>query len=210
MTEADGAFHGHLDFGVAPALVVVDVVQAYTDPASPLSGHAFGAALPQIGRLIAAARERGVPVVHTRVVYRPGGVDGGLFYRKIPALRVFDAGSPLAAFVDAVAPTSRDIIVTKQYASAFFGTSLASALRATGVDTVVLCGFSTSGCVRASALDALQLGFSPFVARDACADRSGEIHDANLSDLQAKYAEVVGTDAAVRHLRGTATDETRR
>ena len=201
MSDALEAFAGRLAFGATPALIVVDVVKAYINPGSPLFRPAFVTALPAITRLIAAARERAVPIVHTRVVYQSGGADGGLFYSKVPGLRVFDAGSTLGAHTNETQPVGRDIVVTKQYASAFFGTSLASTLRTMSVDTVVLCGFSTSGCVRASALDALQSGLRPFVASDACADRSVRIHRANLFDLQVKYAEVIDSDTAIGHLR---------
>lgn len=198
MSGATGEpFDGHLAFGARPALIVIDVVRAYLDPASPLQAPAFVAALPTIARLVEAARARGVPVIFTNVVYQHGGADGGLFYRKVPALRAFDAGSDMGDFPDTLGPTRDEIVVTKQYASAFFGTSLASTLHSMGVDTVILCGYSTSGCVRASALDALQNGFRPFVASDACADRTPAPHDANLFDLQAKYAEVLGSDAII-------------
>lgn len=192
-----GAFDGHLAFGARPALVVIDVVRAYVEPGSPLHAPAFVTALPVIARLIAAARTHGAPVIFTNVVYQADGADGGLFYRKVPALRVFAQGSALGAFPPGIAPDPGEIVVTKQYASAFFGTSLGSTLHARGIDTVILCGYSTSGCVRASALDALQSGFRPFVASDACADRTPGPHDANLFDLQAKYAEVRDTDAIV-------------
>ncbi|CAN5380314.1 N-carbamoylsarcosine amidohydrolase [soil metagenome] len=198
MNDATGEpFDGHLAFGARPALIVIDVVRAYLDPGSPLHAPAFVAALPTIARLVEAARARGVPVIFTNVVYQQGGADGGLFYRKVPALRAFDAGSDMGDFPDELRPTRDEIVVTKQYASAFFGTSLASTLHGMGVDTAILCGYSTSGCVRASALDALQSGFRPFVASDACADRTPAQHDANLFDLQAKYAEVVETDAII-------------
>jgi maleamate amidohydrolase len=198
MSEAArGAFDGHLAFGAHPALIVIDVVRAYVDPTSPLCAPAFVAALPIIARLVEAARARGVPVIFTNVVYQQGGADGGLFYRKVPALRVFDQGSALGAFPAELGPAPGEIVVTKQYASAFFGTSLASTLHTMGADTVILCGYSTSGCVRASALDALQSGFRPFVASDACADRTPAPHDANLFDLQAKYAEVADSDAII-------------
>lgn len=196
--EMGGAFDGHLAFGLRPALVVIDVARAYVDPVSPLYAPAFVVALPTIARLIAAARECGVEVIYTNVTYQQGGGDGGLFYRKLPALRVFDVGSPLAGFPDEIAPAQNEIVLSKQYASAFFGTSLASTLHAKGVDTVILCGYSTSGCVRASALDALQNGFRPFVASDASADRTVAQHEANLFDLQAKYAEVHVSDKIIQ------------
>lgn len=191
-----GAFGGHLQPGKKVALIIVDVVVAYLDPASNL----YAAAEPALAsneRLLAAARASGAPVIFTNVEYQADGVDGGYFYKKIPALKAFLKGSPMGAFPPTLQPDERDIVVTKQYASAFFGTSLAATLRSMGVDTVLITGFSTSGCVRATALDALQHGFIPFVARDACADRHPAPHEANLFDLQAKYAEVVGEAEAI-------------
>lgn len=198
---AGAGFDGHLPFGTMPALVIVDVVMAYLDPASPLYAGVEDALAANI-TLVAAARAARVPVVFTRVVYAPDGADGGLFYRKVPALRCFAAGSPLGAFPPGLQPEPGDTIVTKQYASAFFATSLASTLVARRVDTVLVTGFSTSGCVRATALDALQHGFTPFVVSDACGDRDRRPHDANLFDLSHKYAEVVGVDEAVTLLGG--------
>jgi len=192
-------FGGRLTFGRRPALLLVDIVMAYLDPTAPLFAGT-PAVLESANRLAAAARAAGAPVVLTHVVYQARGMDGGLFYEKVPALRCFDAGSPLGAF-PAGLQADTDLVVTKQYASAFFGTSLASTLHALGVDTVLLGGFSTSGCVRASALDTLQNGFRPFVVREACGDRDPRPHEANLFDLQAKYAEVVSEAEALALLR---------
>ncbi|MEG3154496.1 isochorismatase family protein [Sphingomonas sp. RB1R13] len=199
MTKNDlaGTFDGRLSFGSRPALLLVDVVMAYLEPGSVLYGTAFVSALASNERLVAVARDAGVPVIFTNVVYQPGGADGGLFYRKVPALKLFDRGSPAGAFPPSLQPQDDETVVTKQYASAFFGTSLASTLMAASIDTLVITGFSTSGCVRATALDALQHGFRPFVVREACADRQPGPHDANLFDLQAKYAEVVGEAEAI-------------
>lgn len=195
-----GVFDGRLPFGRAPALVLVDVVMAYLTPGSPLHDPGFVAALAVNERLAAAARNAGIPVIFTNLVYQPGGADGGLFYRKIPALAAFDRGAPEGAFPPSLQPRDDETIVTKQYASAFFGTSLASTLTARGIDTVIVTGFSTSGCVRATALDALQHGFAPFLVREACGDRHAGPHEANLFDLQAKYAEVVGEDEMMQLL----------
>lgn len=199
-----GAFSGRLVPGKRAALLIVDVVVAYLDPASPLYAGVEDA-LASNERLLAAARAAQMPVIFTNVVYRPGGIDGGLFYRKIPALKAFDEGSPLGAFPPTLQPLRDELVVTKNYASAFFGTSLASTLHAIGIDTLLITGFSTSGCVRASALDALQHGFVPLVVRDACGDRHAAPHEANLFDLAAKYAEVIGEDEALS-LIGTPPD----
>lgn len=196
-----GAFDGHLAFGKHPALLVVDFVMAYLDPASPLYAGVEDALAANV-RLVATARDARIPVIFTNVVYEPGGSNGGLFYKKIPALRVFDAGSPLGAFPPELQPQAHEWVITKQYASAFFGTGLAAKLETIGVDTLIVTGLSTSGCVRATALDALQHGFAPFVVRDACGDRHPAPHDANLFDLQAKYAEVIGEAEAIGLMRG--------
>jgi maleamate amidohydrolase len=199
-TSYAGAFDGHLPFGNRPALLIVDFVMAYLDPTSSLYANVEDA-LASNERLLAAARAAGIPVIFTKVEYSPGGADGGLFYRKVPALKHFVKGSPLGAFPPSLQPQQTELVVTKQYASAFFGTPLASTLTALGIDTLLITGLSTSGCVRASALDALQHGFAPFVVREACGDRHPAPHEANLFDLQAKYAEVISEAVAIAHLK---------
>lgn len=186
----DGAFGSSLGLGSRRALVMVDFAQAYFVPDSPLYANA-DAVVPRALALLQWARAQGMLVCHTRVEYRPDGLDGGIFFRKLPALKAFCAGNPLGDVVPELRPSADEPVVTKQYASAFFGTSLASLLRAQGVDCVILAGMSTSGCVRASAVDAMQNGFIPVVVRDACGDRHPAPHEANLFDLQAKYADVL-------------------
>ena len=204
--EAAG-FRGRLGFGDRPAVLVVDVVRAYLDPASPLyAGEGAVAAAASAARIVAVAHEAGVPVVFTAVRYARGGADGGVFMRKVPALRVFEEGGALGDFPAQPAPADGDLVVVKQYASAFFATSLASTLTAQRVDTVVVTGFSTSGCVRATAVDALQHGFAPLVVRDAVADRAAGPHEANLFDLDAKYADVVSEGEVLAALRGRSPD----
>ena len=194
-----GAFDGHLPFGRKPALLIVDFVVAYLDPASPLYAGVEDA-LASNERLLAAARKAGIPVLFTNVEYSPGGADGGVFYRKVPALKLFERGSPMGAFPASLQPKDGELVITKQYASSFFGTTLAATLTAMGVDTLLITGLSTSGCVRATALDACQHGFLPFVVREACGDRHPGPHEANLFDLQAKYAEVISETEAIAHI----------
>jgi maleamate amidohydrolase len=196
---AAAGFGGRLPFGNRPALLIVDVCNAYLDPASPLYAGVEGAFASNI-RLVDAARMAGVPIVFTRVLYTADGVDGGLFYRKVPALQAYLPGNPLGNFPAGFGPRGDEVVVTKQYASAFFGTSLAATLNAMRIDCLLITGFSTSGCVRATALDALQNGFAPFVVRDACGDRAKKPHESNLFDLQAKYAEVVSEAEALKHI----------
>ena len=199
---AKAGFNGRLEFGARPTVLVVDVVQAYLVPDSPLYAG-VESALASIVRVIDTARTVGAPVIFTRVVYTANGADGGLFYRKVPALKAYLEGSALGDFPPQIAPRPNEVVITKQYASAVFGTSLASTLRAMEIDTLIIGGFSTSGCVRASALDALQNGFAPFVVREASGDRDPRPHEASLFDLQAKYAEVV-SEAEALSLLATA------
>jgi maleamate amidohydrolase len=198
-----GGFTKRLEFGTRPALVVIDFVKAYVMEGSPLFGGE-GCLSAQRGAvaLLGAARAAGIPVVHTNVAFQPGGRNGGVFFRKVPALASFEEGRfpERAAFADGLEPIQGETIITKQYASAFFGTTLAATLTALGVDTLLLAGVSTSGCVRATGVDTCQHGFIPVVVRDAVGDRAPGPHEANLFDLQAKYAEVVGLDEAKAYL----------
>jgi len=193
-------FGNRLGFGRKPALVIVDVVMAYLEPDSPLYAG-VEEELASNERLLSAARAANVPVVFTNVEYTPGGADGGQFYRKVGALKVFDRGGPLGAFPPTLQPLENEVVVTKQYASAFFGSSLASTLTAWGCDTVIITGYSTSGCVRATALDALQNGFVPIVVPEACGDRDARVQEANLFDLGAKYADVVSEAEVIAYLK---------
>lgn len=199
-----GAFDGRLPFGKYPALLIVDFVMAYLDPASPLYAKVENALASNV-RLLAVARAANIPVIFTNVVYEADGANGGLFYKKIPALSVFVKGSQLGAFPPSLQPMEGERIISKQFASAFFGTSLSDMLTAEGIDTLLITGLSTSGCVRATALDALQSGFAPFVVRDACGDRHSAPHEANLFDLQAKYAEVVSESEACALMRASGS-----
>lgn len=200
---ARGGFGKPLEFGRRPALLVIDFVQAYLVPGSPLYAGVEAARDGAVA-LLAAAREARIPVIHTHVTYQRGGRDGGVFFRKIPALACFEAGAhpELAAFAPGLEPIAGETVIAKQYASAFFGTSLASTLITLGVDTVLIAGVSTSGCVCASAVDCCQHGFVPVVVRDAVGDRAPGPHESNLFDLQAKYAEVIDLATARRYLAG--------
>jgi maleamate amidohydrolase len=193
------AFDGRLSFGKRPALLIVDFVMAYLDKESPLYAGVEDA-LASNERLLAAARGAGVPVIFTNVEYAPDGADGGVFYRKVPALKLFEKGSHLGAFPPSLQPRVDELVITKKYASSFFGTHLAATLTAMGIDTLLITGLSTSGCVRATTLDACQNGFLPFVIREACGDRHPAPHAANLFDLQAKYAEVISEAEALGHI----------
>ena len=198
---ARGGFGQSMPWGRRPALLVIDFVRAYLVPGSPLYAGVEQARTDCV-TLLQAARKAGIPVLHTRVEFQPGGRDGGVFFRKLPALACFEAGRhpELAAFAEGLEPIAGETVITKQYASAFFGTSLASTLTALGVDTLLIAGLSTSGCVRASAVDACQHGFVPVVVREAVGDRAPGPHKANLFDLQAKYAEVAPLATVLQYL----------
>ncbi len=172
---ASSGFGCRMGWGDRPAVLVVDVCKAYWTPGSPLdlSANPEAVGVPASAtRLVAAARAAGVPVAWTVVEYDAGAemADAGLFWRKAKTLDVWRVGSArfqqgLADFVsDALTPRPGEIVVRKKYASGFFGTTLATELGTRGIDTVVVCGVSTSGCVRATTLDAMQSGFRPMVS----------------------------------------------
>jgi maleamate amidohydrolase len=194
------SFSGRVGWGTTPALVVVDLVRAYTEPGGPFALPGAGAAVAAVEQLVHAARAHGRLVVWTAVRYAAGLGDAGLFVRKVPALACFAEDAPGGWGELTLKPELGEPVVVKQYASAFFGTSLASTLRVAGVDTVVVTGVSTSGCVRATAMDALNNGLRPQVVREACADRSPALHEGNLADLDAKYADVSELAEALAHL----------
>lgn len=188
-------------FGERPALLVVDFVKAYTTPGSPLYAppgvpDAVRASVP----LLAAARSAGVPVIYTTVAYAPDGRDGGVFVRKVPALLQLTRDSPLAAIVDELAPMPDELVIEKKYASAFFGTHIAATLTAQRVDTIIIAGCSTSGCVRATAVDGMQHGFRVIVPRECVGDRAPGPHEANLFDIDGKYGDVTSLDEVLAYL----------
>ena len=196
------AFSGRVGWGTVPALVVIDLCRAYTDPDGPLALPDAHVAVAAIERLVEVARSAGRPVLWTAVRYRPDLEDAGWFGVKVPALRAFAADATEGWGELTLRPMSEEQVVVKQHASGFAGTDLAARLAAMHVDTVVVTGVSTSGCVRATATDAIAAGFRPIVVADACADRSGEVHRSNLADLDAKYADVVDLEEALARLGG--------
>lgn len=198
--DARGAGYGRpLGAGQRPAVLVIDICAAYLDDASPLRAPVEDAVRATI-TVVDHARANGHPVLFTRVTYRPGTSEGGLFRRKVPSLAVFEQGNPLADFLPEPAPLPGETVVSKQYPSAFHGTALAANLTADGIDTLIITGLTTSGCVRATATDAMQHGFRPMVVGQACGDRDPRLHEANLFDLDSKYADVISLDAALRLL----------
>ncbi|SDW87862.1 maleamate amidohydrolase [Albimonas donghaensis] len=186
-------------YGKRPALVMVDFAKAYYDPDCDLYAGVDDA-LASALRVRAAARAAGVPVALTQVVYHDTGVDGGRFWQKARPLKAFVKGRKTAEFADGLIPEADELIIPKQYPSAFFGTSLASTLTAAGVDSVILTGLTTSGCVRASCVDSMSHGFATIVVAEACGDRHPGPHEANLFDMNAKYADVVSEAEILAYL----------
>jgi maleamate amidohydrolase len=199
LNDASAGLAGHLSPGASPALVCVDIVRAYFEPGAQLYMGCDDCLWPA-SRLLAGARDAGILVLHTRVAYIDGGADGGQWFKKVGALASFVGDSALGEIMAQVAPRPGEPVLVKQYASAFFGTSLASTLRSAGIDTLIIAGLSTSGCIRATAVDAIQHGFIPIVVRDAVGDRADGPHESNLYDLQAKYAEVMSLTDTLGYL----------
>ncbi|MBT9371329.1 isochorismatase family protein [Rhizobium sp. CSW-27] len=200
------AYGTRAGFGKKPALVLIDFAEAYFDPDCVLYAGVDDA-LASALRIREVARQHGIPVILTEVTYQPGGINGGRFFEKARPLASFIKGRRTAEFANGLVPREDEIIVSKQYPSAFFGTSLASTLTAMGVDNVVLTGLTTSGCVRASCVDSMSHGFITTVVRDACGDRHPAPHEANLFDMNAKYADVVSEAEIIAFFRSLGQDK---
>jgi maleamate amidohydrolase len=197
-------FHGRAGFGDRPALVVVDMNVAFTDQSSPLACSLDGV-VAAIQELLRECREAGFPVVYTTVAYdEEARRTAAAFIDKVPALLTLEAGSRWVEIDPRIAPLPGEPVLTKLFASAFFGTELQGLLAAAGCDTLVVTGASTSGCVRATAVDALQHGYRPVVPREAVGDRNPEAHVANLYDIDAKYGDVVSLEEALGRLEELA------
>lgn len=197
-----GTFTNRLGFGERPALILVDFVKAYfsrdcelfADPADALASAL---------RIRDAARSLvpGMPIVYTHVRYSANGENGGRFFQKVGPLRHFIDGSEMGAWADGIDVANHEVVLTKQYASAFFGTSLAPMLVAGGIDTLIITGLTTSGCVRATCVDCVSHGFIPIVVREACGDRHRDPHLSNLFDMDAKYGDVVSEEEVMTYIR---------
>lgn len=196
---AKAGYHATQSWGTRPALLMIDFAQAYFDKSQPLyGGQGCQTALDNAVRLAPVARASGIPVIFTEVIYKPGGGDGGAFFHKAAAaLTCFESGRDSQRLADGLIMEPDDLLVSKQYPSAFFGTSLASTLHWLRIDTLFLAGVTTSGCVRASCVDSMSHGFITVVINDAVGDRAQGPHEANLYDMSAKYADLCSTDEAI-------------
>jgi maleamate amidohydrolase len=195
-------FGGRQGAGRRPALVVIDLNYAFTDPSSPLHCDT-DQAVAATARLLQAARAGDRPVAFTTIEYDEGAKRvARAFIAKAPALTLMTPGSRWAQIDERIAPREGEPVLVKLFASAFFGTALQSMLTAAGCDTLVVTGASTSGCVRATVVDGLQHGLNVLVPREAVADRAPSAHEASLTDIDAKYGDVVSVDEAIEVLHG--------
>ena len=191
-------------WGTRPALVVVDLAKGFTDSESPLGGD-LDAEVNATAELLAACRNHGHPVIYLTVAYKADFSDGATFVEKVPALKVLVEGSKWVEIDERITPQDGEPVVVKKFASAFFGTDVAARLKDQGVDTVLLAGCSTSGCIRASAIDSMQCGFRTIVVEQAVGDRAEGPHRANLFDIDSKYGDVINLDEALNQLEALAT-----
>jgi maleamate amidohydrolase len=192
---------GHkLGYGQRPAVAVIDFQLGFTAPErSPLAGN-LDAEVAATNRVIAAARQKNVPVIFTVVGYDPHRQDdAGLWPEKAPSLRLLTLGSELVELDPRLNHKPEDLVIVKKYASGFFGTYLASTLTMKGVDTLIVTGCTTSGCVRATVMDALAHGFRPIIPLEAVGDRAQEPHEANLFDIGSKYGDVVPVSEVIEY-----------
>ncbi len=192
-----------VELGERPAVLVVDFNCGFTDPACSI-GSDMAAEVEATRRLLDAARDSGHPIVFTTIGYEPNLKDAGIWLQKIPGLGDLKIGGHWVEVDPRLGRRNEETVVLKKGPSAFFGTNLVSILVSLGVDTVVLCGATTSGCIRATAVDLLQYGFPTLVPRECVADRARAPHEANLFDIQAKYADVVSVEDALAYLEGVS------
>jgi maleamate amidohydrolase len=192
-------FASRVGFGQKPALLIIDFIKGFTDTVCPL-GSNLDAEVSTTKQLLDLFRSHNLPVHFTTTAYDDAMVSAGVFVKKVPSLAHLKLGSAWVEIDDRLAPISGEVVWTKQYASAFFGTALSSALSAQSVDTLIITGCTTSGCVRASAVDSCQYGLRTIVVRECVGDRSAAAHEANLGDLDAKYADVVSLTEAIENL----------
>ncbi len=197
-----GVWDNRLGFGQKTALIVIDLLQGYTLKGAPLFAPGVVKAVKEMPELLKLARQHKMPIIHTRVFYNPSDfIDGGIWIKKAPVLKSLVPGNKFAQFCKGVEPGKGELVITKNYASAFFGTSLAATLTAAGIDTLLITGCTTSGCIRATAVDTVQNGFRPIVIRECVGDRHDGPHEANLFDINAKYGDVISKAEALKYIR---------
>ena len=194
-------FGQKLGFGLRPALLIIDMVNAFTNPDMPLGAN-LESQIEAIQRLLRSAHDQQVPVIFSTVAYEDENLrDAGNFGRKHKGSATLRAGTESVAVDPRLEFRAGDSLLVKKYASCFFGTDLVSRLLTRQVDTLIITGCTTSGCVRASAVDACQIGFRPMVVRETVGDRSRSAHEQSLFDLNAKYADVVSMEETLQYFQ---------
>lgn len=193
-------FAQRVGFGTRPALLIIDFIKGFSDLNSPLASN-LDKEIAATRKVLNAARKLKLPIAFTMVEYDAGFRDAGVFIKKVPSLAVLKKGSTWVEVDDRLKPRANEHVLVKKYASAFFGTSLASTLTAAGVDTLLIAGCTTSGCVRASAVDGCQHGFRTIVIEECVGDRAQAPHAANLFDINAKYGDVVSLAETLAYLK---------
>jgi maleamate amidohydrolase len=190
-----------IGFGERPALIVIDMINGFTDAAMPLGAN-LDTQIKAQQPLVKIAHQRDIPVIFSTVLYEePDIKDAGIWALKQSGARTLTAGSEAVKVDNRLDRKPKDILLVKKYASCFFGTDLVPRLNSRRIDTLILTGCTTSGCVRATAVDAVQNGFRPMVVREAVGDRSVAAHEQSLFDLNAKYADVVSLDETLQYLK---------
>ncbi|OGA32497.1 MAG: carbamoylsarcosine amidase [Betaproteobacteria bacterium RIFCSPLOWO2_12_FULL_62_13b] len=196
-------FGQRIGFGARPALMVIDMLKAFTDPAR-LLGADLDSQVGAIRPLLDVAHEHEIPVFFSTVRYDEADLrDAGIWALKQKGSATLKSDTDGPELDPRLEFRSSDSLLVKKYASCFFGTDLVSRLTSRRVDTLVITGCTTSGCVRATAVDAVQNGFRPMVVREAVGDRSSAAHEQSLFDLDAKYADVVSLEETLAYLRTT-------
>ena len=199
-------FMNRSGYGTKPALLVVDFIYGFTDPTTPLGGD-FSKELAVTADLLETFRAAQLPIVYTTIAYEPGFEDGGVFVKKVPSLKILEVGSKMVDVDNRIRPRPDEYVALKKYASAFFDTDVDAYLKARSVDTIIMTGCTTSGCIRASAIDSMQYGYLTVVVEEGVGDRAQGPHDANLFDIDAKYADVVSVDEVNSYMKSLATNQ---
>jgi nicotinamidase-related amidase len=192
---------GRIGFGIKPALLIIDMYNAITLKSSPAHID-LDEQIRQINRILEVTRPKNILTIFTTIAYEEGYLDGGVWVNKLPSvLKVMKMGSNEAQIDERLKPVEGEYTLVKKYASAFFGTPLASMLTSAGVDTVIVCGETTSGCVRASVVDAVSYGFRPIIPKECIGDREKGPHEANIYDMNLKYGDVVSIEEVLEYLQ---------
>jgi nicotinamidase-related amidase len=195
-------FQRRIGFGERPALIHIDLANAWTRPGNPFTCDGMDVIIPGVQQLNAAGREKGIPIVYTTTAYAVTdgpNTDMGLWHHKIP-VEVLQLGTDAVAIDERIAPEPGEHVIVKKHASAFFGTHLANMLRAAGVDTVIITGVTMAGCVRHTTEDAIGYGFRPIVVRECVGDRVAGVVEWNLFDIDAKFGDVESLETVLDYL----------